>query len=160
MLDMALVKKTPGAINVTQIFLEYQGVAESSRGGENVSFIIALVALERSVDVGDDVPLQIIHFSIVAFELTIHPRMAVGGFGQMKRGKAATEGDLTNGATDVIHAAEIHSETMVKSSWREMEKMAVIFRLLSCARKLLSFLMIGISMMFVRRLRVADEKSR
>ena len=158
MLDTALVKKTPGAIDVRQIFLEYQEVVGSSRGGESVSFIIA-VALERSVAVEDDVPLQIIHFSVFAFELTIHPCMAVGGFGQIERGRVATEEELTNGATDVIHAAVIHSDMMVKSTWREKDKKSIFFRLLS-SRKLLSFWIKGISSICPRRLRVADEKSK
>ena len=122
-----------------QIFLEYQGMAASSSGGERVIVVVVIVVLERSVGVDDDdVSLQIIHFSVVAFIWTIHPRMPVGGFGQMKLGRAATEEELTSGATDVIHAVEIQSEMMVKSSWRETEKMAVFFRLLSSARKLLS----------------------
>ena len=169
MLDKAQVKKTPGAIDVTQITREYQGAADFSRGatdlsrgGDSVAFVvIVVVALGRTVGAEEDVWAQIIHFSIVAFvEFTTQPRMANGGFGQMKLGRAAAEEELTNGATEVIHAADIQSVMMVKTSWRKMENAAVFVRLLSFARKLLRFLIIGISMIQLRRLRVADEKSR
>ena len=65
-----------------------------------------------------------------------------------------------NGATEVIHAVDIQSVMMVKTSWRKMENAAVFFRLLSFARKSLSFSIIGISLIHLRRLRVADERSR